>query len=374
MNDLIYISLPRLCEYDPVLFTPDYAHHQWFHLNSALNWPPHTTSRVERLDTPWPLAHTVCAIPEYSKIPAESFDIVIESIADEFVNYCNKSQKKPYVCWSGGIDSTAIVVSLLKTAPRDFLDNVTILVSDSILQENGYFYHRFLKNQLHCENIDQFEITESNYQNIVITDGEAGNQIMGHGAINRLIYAGRADLLIQRWQTQDLSMLFMGSNTYHHELIRQSIARAPVDVVTGWDFLWWTNFNFKFDDVLLRKSMNYMKNLTPIQCQQFWKEGIWRFYPHKKMQQWSMSTMHVRRESSSIMPKYVPKKYIFDYDRNPFWFSNKSEEGSTSELFFAQPLGRDQSVFALDQDWNKYSIADQNTRQQLGKILQRIKL
>jgi hypothetical protein len=72
------------------------------------------------------------------------------------------------------------------------------------------------------------------------------------------------------------------------------------------------------------------------------------------------------------MPKYIPKKYIFDFDHNDFYFSNKSEEGSSSQVFFNKDVGaKNTGIFALDKDWNKHNIADPSVRTALGKILQR---
>jgi hypothetical protein len=167
----------------------------------------------------------------------------------------------------------------------------------------------------------------------------------------------------------------MGATDFNIELVVESIGLAPVPVETGCDFLWWYNFNFKFDDVLVRKMVSYAKQLNPLQTEIFWNQGLYRFYSHNIMQIWSMTTQNQRRESSKIMPKHIPKKYIFDFDHNDFWYSSKSEQGSSADVFFSRDLGLPQAqmrpVFALDSNWNKYSIADASTRVELGKILQR---
>jgi hypothetical protein len=217
-------------------------------------------------------------------------------------------------------------------------------------------------------------VNTENYDKIIIVDGEAGNQIMGQTSIHKLIYAGRVDLLNQSWQTiTHMNYLLPGATDFGINLIKESIQHAPVPIETGFDFIWWANFNFKFDEVLLRKTLNYTQSLDPQQSKMFYNNGLYRFYAHPEMQVWSMLTKDLRRESSRYMPKYIPKKYIFDFDQNEFYFSNKSEEGSSSPVFFNQALGSVYTgMFALDQDWNKYHIAEQSVRIQLGQILQRI--
>lgn len=370
------MSLKWLKQYDPDLLLDNYVHNRWFRLGSAEHWPLHTTSRSYRLETPWPLAPTVCPLPAVPSNIAcyEKFDQVIESIAEDFCRTVQSKNLQPYVCWSGGIDSTTIMVSLLKVAPADILDQIIVLHNDRSIEENAYFYHTFILPRFKTQNIDQFSVTTENYDKIVVVDGEAGNQVFGATAIQKLIYSQRFDLLDQPWRQQkDLKCLLMGATDFNIELIKESITRAPVPVETGCDFLWWYNFNFKFDDVLLRKILSYTNHLNPAQTELFWNQGLYRFYAHNSMQIWSMVTQNQRRESSKIMPKCIPKQYIFAFDRNDFWYASKCEEGSSSDTFFAQDIGKSLEipVFALDKNWNKYSIADASTRVELGKILQR---
>jgi hypothetical protein len=372
MRDLIYLSLPWLSAYDSELLSPDYQYHQWFQLKNIEHWPPHATSRVHKLDTPWSLAPTVCPIPKIDNSELR-FDRVIESIAEQFCNYASDSGKRVYVCWSGGIDSTSILVSILKVASGEFLKNLTVLYSEQSFLENAYFFSQFIDGKLQCENIDTFIVTPENYDKIIMVDGEAGNQIMGQTSIHKLIYAGRLDLLNQPWRSiKDINQLLLGGTNFAVDMIKESIQHAPVPIETGCDFIWWTNFNFKFDDVLLRKALNYTQNLTPAQSLDFYNHGLYRFYAQPEMQIWSMLAKDLRRESSKYMPKYIPKKYIFDFDHNEFYFSNKSEEGSSSWVFFNKDVGAENTgVFALDQNWNKYNIAEQSVRIQLGQILKR---
>ena len=370
MDDLIYFSSPTVSTYDQSLRERSYKYHEWFNLDHADVWPMHYTSRVTKLDTPWPLANSMAPLPDHVQSSEKRFDVVIESIAAEFAQLVKKTGRKPYVCWSGGIDSTAILVSVLKTCDQSFLENLTILLGKDIHQENSYFYHHFVKDRLDCQDIDGFRIDSSNYHKIIVVDGEAGNQIMGHAASYKLLYFNQEDLLDRDWKTiKNLTEIYTGSTDFHHELIQQSIKHAPLPITTVYDYFWWLGFNFKFDDVLLRKMLSYAAYLTPEQSKDFWKHGLYRFYAHDLMQQWSMATLDLRRQTCKRTPKYEQKKYIVEFDQNPFWFANKHQEMSMSDVFFKMKLTH--PVFALDRAWKKYSFANQEDRRFLGQILEK---
>jgi hypothetical protein len=63
--------------------------------------------------------------------------------------------------------------------------------------------------------------------------------------------------------------------------------------------------------------------------------------------------------------KYIPKKYIYDFDHNSLWFAYKNEQGSLPEMFDLQML----PVIGFAPDWITISIADINVRQQLRQML-----
>ncbi len=394
MNDLIYFSLASLQVLDPVLRSSDYAYHPWFNLSSAKGWPNHTTSRVHRLNTPWSLADSVSPIPLLNHSNTQ-FDQVIDGIAERFVQKVNSSGRRPYLCFSGGIDSTSILVSLLKTANKDFLDRLVILHNQNSILENAYFYYKFIDKKFETQNIDSFEVTVENYNKIVVIDGEVGNQCMDSQIINLFAYHKQFDLLDQDWRTlPDLTVLFPGGGQFHVDLVLESIPLAPVPIQTTYDFLWWTNFNFKWDECLLSKILNFVANLDNTQSASFFEHSLYRFYEQPDMQIWSMLTRDQRREKMRTTGKYFPKRYIYDYDKNYLWWANKKEEFSNTQTWFNNSFGAagwfkdsdltpsvapcqdiksycGQPVVAIDKNWVRYSITDADTRRALGQILQR---
>jgi hypothetical protein len=362
MTKFIYFSRVDVARFDPYCQSPRYQHSNWF--NVSLPGCNHITSRVKKLDTPWDLHDSLFPIP-INITNTDSFSQSIEAVADRFCNYVLASSVTPYLYWSGGIDSTTILVSLLKVANKDFLDRLTILHDNSSIKENSYFYHYYIDQKLKTLQIDDFKITENNYKEIIIVDGEGGNQCVGGHTIHQMCQLQQIELLSQPWANVDFSSMPFKVSTFNLELIKESIKLAPVEINTLYDFMWWSNFNFKFDDAMIRKMFVYGKQLSNTQRQQFWNSGLYRFYAQSELQSWSLSNLHQLRESISQDPKYIAKKYIYDFDHNHLWFCYKKEQGSVPSLFNLQTL----PMIGITNDWKTVSIQDHSVRQQLKQIL-----
>ena len=374
MNNLIYLPLEWLGQYDPKLLDDSYQHNHWFNMKAGSVWPSHLTSRVHKLDTPWDLAPTICPMPILSHTSESRFEVVLDSITDRLCSYVQATGKTPYVSWSGGIDSTSIMVSLLRVASADFLKKLVVLHNQRSIQENTFFYYRFIAGKITTVDFDQtpFDITADNYDKIVILDGDAGNQVMGSPLINSLMQQGNQYLLDQDWCTvKDYNKIIPGATEFQFDIIRDSVPLAPVQIRTVFDLLWWIAYNFRIDDVLLRKMPVYIQNLTSEQSREFWNSGIFRHYAQPEMQQWSLTSLDRRRKSLDIMLKYIPKKYIYDFDHNDVWYAHKTEQGSLAQSYENCQWGQS-GLIALDSNWNKYRLADSSTRRNLGSILGRI--
>lgn len=372
MHDLIFFASRLIRTIDPSLLSKDYKHSKWFNLSDALARSENPSSRVDQLSTPWPLSPTINPIPNITNNELR-FDVVLNNITEDLCKTAMASNRPVYLFWSGGIDSTCILASLLQVANRDFLKNLVIVTDHNSIVENSHFYYQYIHNQLAVMPMDEFEINCENYDKIIVVDGEGGNQCLQGPSVQKLIYRKRFDLLNQSWRDHaDLGNLLLGSNNFQIELIIDSIKRAPVPIDTGYDFLWWTGFNFKFDDVMIRKMFAYCENLTPEQTKHFWNYSLYRPFRHENMQMWSMNAKDLRRHYTTTTVKYFAKKYIYDFDRNDFYYSSKLEQGSDAYKLKTSHPTLYLPYFAFDINWKKYSFADPNTRHKLGKILEKL--
>ena len=365
MNKFIWFDASRLARFDPTLTSDEYQFNDWFQPHEFNSWPQHLQSRSRSTVTPWGITSTILPLPKFETL-SDSFDQVIEGIAHDFLLDVRERDLKIFLCWSGGIDSTAILVSLLKVMDNNDVSRLTILLNKNSITENPYFYHTFIKGKIREENINMFFIDGSNYDKIVLLDGEAGNQIHGSVGIYNLIISNRAELLDHPWRDdmQKLKNLIGPSKLIFSELTI-SANTSPISIDTYYDLLWWANFDLKFDDVLIRKTISYTKNLNPEQCQLFYKNHLFRFFAQDSMQQWSMNTHVDRKIYATMDSKYYFKEYIHKFDQNDFYWNSRHQLQGAHNLSF------DPTLIAIDDSWHKYYITDGEFRKSLGKLLKR---
>lgn len=376
MRDLVYFMPCVLASIDQHLLDANYQHHRWFRISNSkgqhgVRFPVFYSSRVHRIATPWPIATTSSPIPTVTQVDP-NINNVFDSVAENLVKSALVSNKDVYLLWSGGIDSTAILVALLRNNNREFLKRLTVVHSNDSIRENAYFYRYFIHGQIRTVDIADFLITGENYKNMLLLDGDAGNQVFGCATIYNLYYR-QPDLLNQPWnQVSNLVDIIAGGSELVLDLLQESVAHAPFEISTVYDLLWWSNYNFKWDEVLHRAMYYYTQHLSPAQSRDFFKNNLFRFFEDADIQRWAIVYREQRRELAQLHPKWPVKNYIYQFDKNDLWFANKQEAPSGSKQTRATPIYRSTTVIGFDCEWNPVDLADSSTRQELGRLLERI--
>ena len=78
-----------------------------------------------------------------------NFSEICDLVGADIVNTVNNSNRILLVSYSGGVDSTLVLISLLKNGINK--DKLLILLSESSIAENPVFYQNFIYNKLNCD-------------------------------------------------------------------------------------------------------------------------------------------------------------------------------------------------------------------------------
>jgi hypothetical protein len=246
---------------------------------------------------------TITPIPEL-RIFTETFEQVCDARAIELVNLAETRNCKINLMWSGGIDSTVALVSLLRTGKKDRLQ---IILSKASIGE----YPKFYKDVIQAELPNQYYVVDSpklllDSRDINLT-GEIGDQIFGSAAIFK---AFKKNKLFQPYKTY-ISTDFLNR-------VEEQVKKCPIELVTTFDFLWWFNFSMKYQNVQFRL---YPSVQLPFGT-------ITHYFDTDAFQLWSLNNPDKKIKDTLESYKYVAKDYIYTYHQDDNYRDNKLKVGS----------------------------------------------
>ena len=260
----------------------------------------------------------------------------LEEIVTNRAEYLLKKHKDKniYLSWSGGIDSTLALVSLLK-AGADKLDNFTIVMEDKSIEEYPLFFNNFIDKKL------SYTVHSTNFRprmilgdHSVTISGELGDQIMGSSLAvhNYLDYINMPwketlekiaffpNLKNPRTGIPGLFLLSDEGKKMAMPLLEYYVDQSPIDIKTTYDFLWWLNFSMKWCILKHADFTVYYKSnkLTP---EEF--DSREPFYDDAELQRWSMTNPDLKIKKTEASYKWTFKDLIYKYTKDADYRDHK---------------------------------------------------
>jgi hypothetical protein len=290
----------------------------------------------------------------------DTFEEVTDRRASELAKHVDSKDLPIVVCWSGGIDSTVILASLVKNWPKCLLDRVHVKMSRGSYFENPWFFDKIIAPA-------GFKIQNSldRWEDYFVFTGNCADSLWVQADIVELevLYPGssqwsmthRKDFIIQ-WLTQKSSefiahqiLYLMGNELFvpHriYDMVVESSIRSGVDLVTIEDFYWWWNFNFVYTGQLYKYINDYKSDQTKIDLAT-WHHQHLGWYHNDEYQLWSAwnRSNGIKINGTVRSYKWPAKQYIYDVDGNHWYRDYKTKIGSS------QKNGNYRSIKALYSD------------------------
>ncbi len=351
---------------------------------------------------PWPQE----IIPKYAMIDYDptfklSFSEVSDLKALDFKQRINSKNERFAMMYSGGIDSTIMVVALLKNLTTEELKNISICTSIPALVENPNFWRKYIYGKF--EIIDSMtnkyhDLILRGYTPVTADDGDCiFGTVFGIGLYhNWLPVANRAGFSeerkaqiaqrITRFNDPEvhysefkdlLSAYFAVPPNQKFPLVGQAntdpnfgrrlydkFARncetADVPINSLHDFFWWLIFNVKMLNCGVRGALYYNDLVEPNTA----IHAVENWYMFPGYQQWSMNNNNNGQKilGSAATYKKAGRDYIYDFDRNPWYktFKLKLESMALNvvrqEINVDLPNGRPSARFGITNDYRLLDI------------------
>ncbi len=284
-------------------------------------------------------------MPEYDPTFNKTFDQVCDEKAVKIKKQIHEG-KQFAVMFSGGIDSTVILVSLLKNLTKEELDSVTICLSNETIIENPLFFSKYIYGKFKTLDSNNTKYDDLIEQGLIPITADEGDCIFG--TVFGLTLYNNYDYYIQdmdrnvRIRLKDIKNKITDP-TVHFSNYRELIARhlsiegdlkfgnllyekyahnintSTVPVYSLHDFFWWLIFNVKYLNCAVRGALYYNDRVD-------WKtaiETVVNWYSDHDYQKWSMVNNNNGQKIGLTLASYktAAKNYIWEFDKND-WFRN----------------------------------------------------
>ena len=261
--------------------------------------------------------------------------------------------KKIALMWSGGIDSTCMLVSFLSVATKDEIFRLIVLCNRDSILENPEFFQKFLVGKITCKDSNSWYSYINN--KVIFLTGEGGDQIgwLGFTRSSNSIFNEIGWDFLKKSPTADNIIKCLErvcgeknvANICFEKIINPLQKSALISIDTISQSLWWTIFCVKWQNVYLRVLNNYTSK--DFINNEYMKNNFKMFYQSDDIQRWCM----LNNEKMLWIKKFTDikkplKQIIFNFDKNQNYLENKIKLGSLGKLSRMGP-----SIGFITSDW-----------------------
>lgn len=237
--------------------------------------------------------------------------------------------KPLYVYWSGGIDSTALMVALIREGVE-----MTVMMNDRSIWENGQFYYRFIKDKIKTRNsVDISVLNTLVEKDAHFITGELADQLFGSDTMQDVCLLEGWQLLHKPATEENVrrALLCKGMTDENieplYKVVFESAASQNVPIHRVFDFFWWISFAFKWQGVVYRMALYGPAELNSLLTEKHW-DRVHHFFETDYFQTWSCTQHEYKILDRWNTYKFTSKQYIFEFDEHEDYMLNAVKIGS----------------------------------------------
>jgi hypothetical protein len=262
----------------------------------------------------------------------QTYSDACNSRAKEIIDLADQNDLKIYILWSGGVDSTAILTSMLLNSSADQRKRFIVLLTQQSIAENIDYFNNFIIGKLSYA-------SAVNYKNIINIDN-----ILVHGECQDQMYMIMGGRYYNEKEidniatTESFHETVLGNSKFDLEIVdafmfmlRESARSVGVELEKIWEYHWWSTFCFGLQANDVR---NFMFIDDVILNPQLLSQNVITFYNSYKFDQFIMQRVQYNKGMPSINSFYKKesKEYIFAFDKNKEYFDKKVKVNSGGVL------------------------------------------
>lgn len=334
---IIYLNQTLLNHPEIQKILRDYDH-DWDCLQMHRRFDPGTQSLYPRVGiNNMPFRNDIVDIAGWG-VPKfdEKFDGTFETVTDARCQelYQTKFDKPWTIYWSGGIDSTVIMVSVLKNITPADRKNIRVACNRGSIVEYPWFYFNYIKPNFRV--IDSSLSVDSMDTSCYSINGEPADQLFAGSISQNMLLSDNQSMTRSIADEPDPLISYISKVTdskfahWYYDHVLENIKSVSIPIHTYHDFFWWTFFNHSWVATKMRvlKLSAWGKLPSAQPC----LESFINWFDTEQYQSWSMvsNTRDQKYGHHVGAYKQSAKDYIFSFNKDAYYhrFKTKTSSGS----------------------------------------------
>lgn len=282
-------------------------------------------------------------MPRYDSSFKLTFEEVTDLRAIEIKKRVQQGEKFA-LFYSGGIDSTVILIALLKNLSTEEMRNIAVVASIHSIIENPNFWQDHIQDKLLVIDSNQNKYDDLILMGYTPIAGDEGDSMfgtmLGINFFNNFEIRPDDQRHFSFYEDKLIPYLGLKDNEVFGEMlyrkIKLNIETSDVPIHSLNDFFWWIIFNLKYTNCATRCPLYYNNSVD-------FSEAVNRtvnWYNTDEYQLWSMTNNNngLKIQNTIMSYKKVAKDYIWEFDKNDWYRDYKAKLESLNFIVGRQPL------------------------------------
>ena len=258
----------------------------------------------------------------------QTFAELCELEAAEIIALATDRGMPIQVLWSGGIDSTAALIALMKVAEaQGCQDRIKILLSTASIHEYPEFYLTWIKDRYRTKPVSP-PLSHFLKPDAITVTGEHGDQLFGIYLLEPYVAGGSAQLdyedMLPYVLTEHLRFPKRADRVMRY--VEKQITEAPVPIKSLFDCLWWFGYSLKWQQVTLRLPVFRREQVQETYT------VLHHFFRSTRFQAWSLANPAGKSTVDWGQYKAPAKQYILDFTGDIDYYREKKKELSLKHM------------------------------------------
>lgn len=321
------------------------------------------TVELDKFD---PLHYTL-VVPSFDDILQhpeckDTFDQLCEARSEEL----RKTKAPLFVFYSGGIDSSVVLETIMKTWPKKDLERVSVVLMSASINENPNAWpriHKTFSGRIYnTYDVDKVTQLILDTPDSLVINGEIADQLFGADVIYGVrdefgfetIFKPYEEIIPKLY----FKMFITNSNPKHamnpkdilplFEDIKRTTEKCPFKITTVFDYLWWFNYTNKTQHVYTRL-LAYYPELNIL-----YKENrVKPFFYTLDFFRWSLDNHQGNQKIIKSITSYkaAAKKYLYDLTKDEDYARSKIKIGSLGNMLIRYDLHKNTRI-GIDENFD----------------------